>query len=131
MSAQNSDHPDLERHRAYLHLLARMNLDPRLHRQFSPSDVVQDVLLQAWRCLDQFRGTTEQELVAWLRQILLRHLSNLIRDALRARRDVCRERPGDAEVLERSSLRLDAWLAAEQSSPSQNSNRSPRMYTAS
>jgi RNA polymerase sigma-70 factor (ECF subfamily) len=127
MSAASADPPDLERHRAYLHLLARMSLDPRLHRRLSPSDVVQDVLLQAWRRLDQFRGTTEQELVAWLRQILLHHLGNRVRDAMRSCRDVCRERPAEAAALERSSVRLEAWLAAEQSSPVERAERNEQL----
>jgi RNA polymerase sigma-70 factor (ECF subfamily) len=44
-------------------------------------------------------------------------MSRAVRDLGRARRDFARERSLD-EALDNSSARLEAWLAAEQSSPS-------------
>jgi RNA polymerase sigma-70 factor (ECF subfamily) len=116
------DGPGLERYRTYLRVLARLHLDPRLQGKLEPSDVVQQTLLQAYQARDQFRGSTEGELAAWLRQILARHLGNLVRDFGRARRDVGRERSLEAALAE-SSARLEAWVAAEQSSPSQRAER--------
>jgi RNA polymerase sigma-70 factor (ECF subfamily) len=110
--------PRLERFRAYLRLLARLHLGPRLQAKLDPSDVVQQTLLQAYQALGRFRGRTDAEWVAWLRQILAHNLANAARDLGRARRDVERERS-----LEASSARLEAWLAAEQSSPSQRAAR--------
>jgi RNA polymerase sigma-70 factor (ECF subfamily) len=110
--------PDLERYRAYLHLLARLHLDPRLRGKLDPSDVVQQSLLQAHQALEQFRGRSEGELTAWLRQILARCLGNALRDFGRDKRDVGRERSLEA-ALDASSARLAAWLAADESSPSQ------------
>ena len=108
---------DLERFRAYLRLLARLHLDARLRGKPDPSDVVQQTLLQAHRALADFRGG-EAEQAAWLRQILARNLAHAVRDLGRAKRDVGRERSLEA-ALDASSARLEAWLAAEQSSPSQ------------
>jgi RNA polymerase sigma-70 factor (ECF subfamily) len=114
--------PTLERFRAYLHLLARMQLGPRLQGKLDPSDLVQQTLLQALEALDQFRGRSEAKLAAWLRQILARNLANAARDLGRAKRDVARELSLEA-ALEQSSARLEAWLAAEQPSPSQQAQR--------
>lgn len=112
----------LERYRAYLQLLARLHLDPKLQSKLDASDVVQQTLLQACQALDQFRGRSEAEWAAWLRQILARNLSHAVRDLGRDKRDVKRERSLEA-ALDASSARLEAWLAAEQSSPSQQAER--------
>jgi RNA polymerase sigma-70 factor (ECF subfamily) len=112
------DDLDLERFRPYLLLLARLHLDPRLRAKLDPSDVVQQTLLQAHQARAQLRGRAQAERAAWLRQILARNLAHAVRDLGRARRDVARER-SLAAALDASSARLDAWLAAEQSSPSQ------------
>ena len=116
------DDRSLDRYRQYLLLLAQVHLDPRLGRKLDPSDVVQQTLMEAYQQRDQFRGRTEAELVAWLRQILAHNLVDMIRGFRRAKRDVARERSLE-EALDHSSARLDAWLVAEQSSPSQRAQR--------
>jgi RNA polymerase sigma-70 factor (ECF subfamily) len=110
--------PMLERFRPYLCLLARLQLDPRWQRKVDASDVVQQALLQAYQGLKGFRGRTDAELTAWLQQILARCLSHALRDLSRGRRDPARECSLEAAV-EASSARLEAWLVAEQPSPSQ------------
>jgi RNA polymerase sigma-70 factor (ECF subfamily) len=70
---------DLARYREYLRLLARSSIDPRLWAKVDPSEVVQEVLLKAHAALDQFRGRTEQELVAWLHTIFNNTLANALR----------------------------------------------------
>ena len=93
-----------------------MNMDPRLQGRIDPSDLVQQSLLKAHEKQDQFRGRTDAERAAWLRTIL----ANQMADALRKfrRQQGTRERSIE-EALEASSARLDAWLAAERSSPSE------------
>src|SRR5262245_20944881 len=108
----------LDRFRSYLLLLAGVQLDPGLRGKLDASDVVQQTLLEAHRDLAQFRGRGAGEQAAWLRQILARNLANAARDLGRAKRDVHRERSLEG-ALDESASRLGAWLAAEQSSPSQ------------
>jgi RNA polymerase sigma-70 factor (ECF subfamily) len=116
-----SNGPALEQFRSYLHSLARLHLDPRLKGKLDASDLVQQTLLQAHQARDQFRGG-DGERAAWLRQIPARNLAHAVRDFGRDKRDVAREQALGA-ALEASSARLEAWLAAEQSSPSQQAER--------
>ena len=103
----------LEHFREYLRVLARLQIDPRLRRKLDPSDVVQETLLKAHARREQFRGTTDAELAAWLRQILANQLAEALRLYTRQARDVSRERSLEAAV-EESSARLEQWLASEQ-----------------
>lgn len=108
----------LERFRAYLGLLARLHLEPELRARIDPSDVVQQTLLEAHQKQAQFRGGGDAELAAWLRQILVHNLADAVRALGRAKRNPVREQSLEAAV-NASSSRLEAWLAAEHSSPSQ------------
>jgi len=112
----------LERCREYLRLLARLQLDRRLHGKLDPSDVVQQTLLSAHENRHQFRGRTEAEFLGWLRQILANHLAGAVRRFAAGLRNVNRERSLEGG-LEESAARLDVWLAADHSSPSQRAMR--------
>jgi RNA polymerase sigma-70 factor (ECF subfamily) len=110
--------PCLERYREYLRLLARLHLDVRLQGKVDPSDIVQQTLLKAHENRAQFRGQTEAELSAWLRRILANTLTDALNLFGRAKRDVALERSLEG-AIQGSSVRLEAWLAADQSSPSE------------
>jgi RNA polymerase sigma-70 factor (ECF subfamily) len=118
MPVTNPDllHP-LERYRDYLHLLARMHIDPRLRRDCDASDIVQTVMLKAYQGQADFRGATPEKMGAWLRQILANTLADVLRNRLRARRDVRREENLE-QALNESSLRLAACAASSGPSPS-------------
>jgi RNA polymerase sigma-70 factor (ECF subfamily) len=112
----------LDPYRAYLRLLAGMQLDPRLQGKLDPSDIVQQTLLHGHAHLGQFRGHSEAELAGWLRRILANNLARAVRQYGTSTRDVDRERSLQA-ALEESSHRLENWLAAPASSPSQVAER--------
>lgn len=122
MDSEVADNGRLDQFRSYLNCLARVQLDPRLRSKVDDSDLVQQTLLAAHRAIGEFRGTTSEEMAAWLRQILARNLTHAVRDAHREKRDVKREKSLEALLLE-SSSRLEGWLADEQSSPSQRARR--------
>jgi RNA polymerase sigma-70 factor (ECF subfamily) len=76
-------------YRNYLTILATTQLDHRLRRRVSPSDVVQDALLAAHRDFSGFRGQHEREFLAWMRQILINCLHHAYETHMQAkRRDV-------------------------------------------
>lgn len=117
-------HP--ERFRAYLLLLARTQIGRHMQGKLDASDVVQQALLEAHRQRGQFRGSTPAQLSTWLRRILAGTLADAWRALNRAKRDVERECSLEAE-LEQSAERLHAWLAAEQSSPSEQADRNEQL----
>ena len=105
-------------YRNYLKLLARLQISRRMRSKADASDAVQEVLILAQQGFVQFRGTTEAELLAWLRQILASSLTTLNRRYLgtQARR-LDLERDLQRE-LDQASSALDARLLVE-STPSQ------------
>jgi RNA polymerase sigma-70 factor (ECF subfamily) len=98
----------LERFRDYLRLLAEMHLDRRLQAKLDASDVVQQTLLEAHRDVEKFRGRSEAELAAWLRQALVNNLANAARDFARAKRDVRRDRNEQLCLLADALAQLSA-----------------------
>jgi RNA polymerase sigma-70 factor, ECF subfamily len=108
----------LLRYQPWLKLLARLQIDTRFQGKFSDSDIVQQTLLEACRDLPQFRGQTEAELLAWLRQILAHVLAHEIRHYRGTQqRDLNREVSLE-DALAQSSKRLGEMLAMSGSSPS-------------
>jgi RNA polymerase sigma-70 factor (ECF subfamily) len=108
----------LERGREYLCLLARFRLSPRLQAKLEPSDVVQQTLLKAHENMAQFRGRSPGEFMAGLRKILANQLAEVARRFGAEARNLAREHVLQTD-FEESSARLESWLAADQSSPSQ------------
>ena len=65
--------------RNYLAVVARAQVESWLRAKADASDIVQETLVEANRDLLQFRGTTEGEWLAWLRQILSRNAADFVR----------------------------------------------------
>ena len=113
----------LEPYRNYLRLLARLELGRHVQGKLDASDVVQETFLEAHRQFEHFRGTSEPQLAAWLRQILAARVANLLRHYLGTQgRDVLREEPGGID-LEQSASRFGRGLVAAISSPSHQAAR--------
>jgi RNA polymerase sigma-70 factor, ECF subfamily len=98
----------LECYREQLISQARSQLPQTLVPRKAPSDVVQDTLFTAYRHLGQFRGASEGEFQAWLRQILHNTLMDFVRACQREKRLVTRE-----ESLDPHSPRAQAILCAQ------------------
>jgi RNA polymerase sigma-70 factor, ECF subfamily len=113
----------LESYRSYMTVLTQMQISRRLQSKVDAADVVQEAFLSATRYFGQFRGDSEAEFLAWLRQVLASVLANLVRHYQGTkRRDVRLERRLIVE-LGQSSQALDRGLAASQSSPSHQAAR--------
>jgi RNA polymerase sigma-70 factor (ECF subfamily) len=112
-----------ELYRGYLELLARLQIGRRLQGKVDAADLAQETFLQAHDGFARFRGTSEGELVSWLRHILASRLEKLIRHYCGTRRrDVRLERQLVVE-LDQSSRLLDHGLLASGSTPSQRAVR--------
>ena len=110
----------LERHRPYLLMLARMQINPKMRPRDGPSDVVQETLLRAYQRLGQFHGD-EAALRAWLHGILANVIAEVWRKNVAAKRDINREEA--VARLEDSSGRLQVWLAANGLAPASRRRR--------
>jgi RNA polymerase sigma-70 factor (ECF subfamily) len=115
--------PLLDLYRNYLRLLARVEIGRRLQGKVDASDLVQDTFLEAHRHFPNFQGTSEPQLVSWLRKILATQVAHLLRHYLGTQgRDVRLEQEL-AVGIDNSSQALGADLAACLSSPSQQAVR--------
>lgn len=77
----------VQKYRPYLKALANEQLPSQLQSRLDDSDLVQEVLPRAARDAGQFRGNSEAQLEAWLREIL----TNCIRDNVRYNRRKMRD----------------------------------------
>jgi RNA polymerase sigma-70 factor (ECF subfamily) len=113
----------LESFRSYLLVLAKVQLDDRLRGQIDPDDLVQQTMTRALEKRDRFRGSDDAQRAAWLRTLLSHTLIDAVRKLARAGGVV---RSLEA-AIEQSSARLEAFLAADQTSPSLQVERQERL----
>lgn len=107
----------------YLKLLARVQIGRRLQGKLDASDLVQETFMDAHRQMPQFKGTTEAELLAWLRKILSGHVAMTVRRYFGAKgRDINLER-GIAAQIDASSQAMDGGLIGSNTTPSQHASR--------
>ncbi len=118
MPPKSDDLPALDSYRNLLFLLAQSQLVPALRRKIDPDDLVQEVLTRAVENLAELREQADPlKVKSWLLAIF----SNILKDHLKHytadKRDLYREQ-SIAASLEQSSLGIDAFLAADKTSPS-------------
>ncbi|MFG0286564.1 MAG: sigma-70 family RNA polymerase sigma factor [Rhodopirellula sp. JB044] len=119
----------LQLYRNYLTVLATTQLDGRLRRRMNPSDLVQETMLGAHRDFEAFRGGTEHEFLAWLRQILVNCLRTAIDVHFNAqKRDMRREISIEqvSQTIDNSAANFANMLADRGPSPSEPMRRRER-----
>ncbi len=108
----------LDRHRDRLRQMIAVRIDRRVAARVDPSDVVQEVLLEADRQLAGYLEKRPLPFFPWLRQIAGNKLMDLHRRHVSARRrSVSREEPAPARLPGESAWELADRLFATGSGP--------------
>lgn len=110
----------------WLKIIAHAQAESRFAAKFDAADVLQQTFIAATRDLPGFRGSTEAEFMAWLRQILAHTLAHEIRRyAGTLKRDIDREVSLDQD-LTAVSQRLGDLLPDNRPTPSQDAAAADR-----
>jgi RNA polymerase sigma-70 factor, ECF subfamily len=104
--------PGLEKYRTYLDLLVRRQVDGRLQAKLDASGIVQQTLWEAHQGLKDLRGSSDAEVAAWLRRILVRNLTDEIRKLTAGKRDLARA-SGGAFLIQPGRLGCPAAALAQ------------------
>jgi RNA polymerase sigma-70 factor (ECF subfamily) len=109
----------LTQFRGRLRKMVMVRMDPRLKSRIDPSDVVQDVLMDASRLLPDYLRDRPLPYYPWLRQLAWQRLYDLhVRHVQAQKRSVARE-GGEAMMLSDASIvQLAERVVATGSSPS-------------
>jgi RNA polymerase sigma-70 factor (ECF subfamily) len=114
----------LTRHRDRLRTMIACRLDRRLAARVDPSDVAQEVLLEASVKLDRYLRERPLPFFAWLRALAGERLALLHRSHVRVRgRSVLREEPGLLALPDESAEELADRLVTSSTSPTQQALR--------
>jgi RNA polymerase sigma-70 factor (ECF subfamily) len=114
----------LQRHRKRLRRMVRLRMDRRLAARLDPSDIVQDVLAQADRRLDEYLRERPLPFYPWLRQLASDRLADAYRRHVRAaRRSVTREEGNQPGLPGSSAAELADQLLASGLGPSAAARR--------
>jgi RNA polymerase sigma-70 factor (ECF subfamily) len=116
----------LEGYRAYLRLLARLQLDHRLRGKVDLSGIVQQTLWEAHQALTEKGLADCPDLPALLRRLLANNLADEVRKAHALKRDAGREESLEAALCG-SSARLEAILADPDSAPDVRAERNEQL----
>jgi RNA polymerase sigma-70 factor, ECF subfamily len=108
----------LESYRGYVTCLVRQTCPAHLERRIEQEDLVQDVLLKVWASDPDFDGRSERERLSFLHKTCASVLMDTIRRYDRGKRKIALD-----QSLDQSSARLEEWLLAVQSSPSQRASK--------
>jgi RNA polymerase sigma-70 factor, ECF subfamily len=111
----------LEASRSYLLFVANERLPRVLSAKMGGSDLVQETFLDVQKCFGQFHGSTEVELLAWLRRGLVYRLANGLRAfKATAKRNVGREISLTCSTQEsRQARQIVRGMAMAEASPAE------------
>lgn len=115
----------LAKYHNYLRLMARTLLGSTVTLRVDSSDVVQEAFLEAYRDFPRFAGSTEAELLAWLRRILARNLADRARYVNAEVRSQRRTQSLET-LLGQASYSVEKALAATATTPSAAAARRER-----
>ena len=108
----------LARHREPVRRLIDMRLDPAIAARVDASDIVQDVLFEASRRMQEYLREPAMPFHLWLRHIAKDHVIDAHRRHRQAqRRSVDREKPVAAPLADQSSLDLAAQFIDRELTP--------------
>ncbi len=108
----------LLRHRTRLRQMIAVRMDPRLRTRLDPSDVVQEVFVDACRKLPEYLERPGVPFYPWLRQLAWERLLKLHqRHVQAAKRSTSREQCWEWAVTEESADQLAGPLASRESGP--------------
>src|SRR5262245_39831639 len=111
----------LARHRSRLRRMVAVRMDPALAARGDPSDVVQEVLMEAHRTLDAYLQDRRLPFYPWLRRLAWERLAKLYRHHVGSRkRSLLREGAEGPGLPDRSALALAERLVAGGTSPSRH-----------
>jgi len=94
----------LQAARSYLLLQAENQLPISMRAKVGPSDIVQETAIDAHRDFLRFRGTTQEELYAWLRTILHNNLMDAVRRFEIAQKRTTRREQSISVVVDRRGV---------------------------
>jgi len=94
----------LEAARSYLLLQADHELPQSLRAKVGPSDIVQETALDAQRDFLRFRGTTQEQLYAWLRTILQNNVTDAVRRFEMAQKRTAKRETSLSVIVDRRGI---------------------------
>lgn len=92
--------------RPYLLAIANAEIDPDVAAKVGASDIVQNSMLSAQRCIGDFEGESREQLLVWLKGILAKDLQQTRRYFHAEKRHVGREQSLGDDSLGRERSRL-------------------------
>ena len=108
----------LDRHRQAIRQMVQMRIDKAIASRLDASDVVQDVLMEASRRLQDYLRNPGLPFHLWLRQLAKDQIIDMHRQhRVAQRRSVDRERSLDAKFADQSSMDLAAQLKDHELTP--------------
>jgi RNA polymerase sigma-70 factor (ECF subfamily) len=119
-AVENPNLPDstmIEAHRTYLTIIAAELLRPEIRSKVSPSDLVQESMIVAYRKFESYRGKSLGELRNWLEGILRRKYCGVMKKYYRTEKStIHKEKP--IETLKAASVNWDLSASSDQTAGS-------------